>query len=47
MSGFPIYKEWDTQLYTNFIEENKFKIKNIRRIKSNFTICCVECIKEE
>ncbi|PID28050.1 MAG: methyltransferase type 11 [Candidatus Cloacimonadota bacterium] len=43
--GFPVYSEWNSEEYTEFLRQNYFSCIKRETIKWNFNICYVECMK--
>ncbi len=42
--NFPIYFKWGTKDFTEFLNNNGFKVIRQKTIKSSFNICYVECV---
>ncbi len=44
---FPIYSEWNSQEYLDFLEENGFSCVKNETLKWHFNICYAECKKQQ
>lgn len=43
VSRFPIHSKWDQQSFIEFLEIHGFETVRMRKFKSDFALCCVEC----